>query len=131
MKIGTGCVAVALCVGMFVAGPAVHAGEVGRSVVSNAQMDAAMVAATDRETTARSGIQALLQRPEVKEMAAGYGIDLRRAEAAVGTLEGAELQALSAQAAQVDAALTGGDRTLRVSLIAALLIVIIVILLAS
>jgi hypothetical protein len=55
---------------------------------------------------------------------------LRRAEAAVGTLQGDELQSLSAQAAQVDHQLAGGDTVISISLVTLLLIVIIIILLS-
>ena len=65
----------------------------------------------------------------MRSLAEGYGLDVRRAEAAVSTLEGAELQRLSLLAADANVRLAGGDQVLRISLIAALLIVIIVILL--
>jgi hypothetical protein len=112
-------------------GPPAQAAETSASAVSVSQMDEALARNTTRDQEARGTIRSLLQRPEVRELAAGHGLDLRRAEAAVGTLEGAELQTLAAQAGQADAALVGGDRTVRIGLVAALLILIIVILLVN
>ena len=130
MRIGTGCAVIALAASVMT-GPPAQAAETSASAVSVSQMDEALARNTTRDQEARGTIRSLLQRPEVRELAAGHGLDLRRAEAAVGTLEGAELQTLAAQAGQADAALVGGDRTVRIGLVAALLILIIVILLVN
>ncbi len=99
--------------------------------VSQAQLDDALARKLHDEDAARDNIRRLLQREDVRELARGYGLDARRAEAAVGTLQGEELQRLASQAAAVDSQLAGGDElVIRMSLVAMLLIVIIVILLA-
>jgi len=74
---------------------------------------------------------ALLQRDDVRAMAQEAGLDLRRAEAALDTLEPTELQDLAQQAAAIESGLAGGDTVIRISLVALLLIIIIVILLAD
>ncbi len=119
-----------LIVGMLaLPGSLVYSADSVKSVATQADLDQAINNAVAREDAARATITTLLQRDEVKGMAAGYGLDVRRAEGAVRTLQGDELQRLSTLAASADLQLAGGDQVLRISLVAALLIVIIVILL--
>jgi hypothetical protein len=100
--------------------------------VSEAQLDQALATRLHGEDESRATIRRLLQRDDVQKLARGYGLDARRAEASVGTLRGEELQRLAAQAATVESRLAGGDElVIRMSLVAMLLIVIIVILLAQ
>jgi len=100
--------------------------------LSQVHLDQALAKKLGDEDAARDTIRRLLQREEVRKLARGYGLDARRAEAAVGTLHGAELQRLASQAAAVDSQLAGGDElVIRMSLVALLLIVIIVILLSQ
>ena len=118
-------------VGMLaLSGPLSHSADSAASLATQADLDDAIARTLVREDAARSTITGLLQRDEVRRMAQDYGLDLRRAEAAVSTLSGDELQRLSLLAADADMQLAGGDRTVHISLVAALLIVIIVILLA-
>ena len=130
MSLGIRWSTIALCASLCLVAPVAFAGDPAASAVSAEQMDEAIASKVNRDGDARASVLTLLQRPEVKAMAAGYGLDVRGAEAAVGTLEGAELETLAAHAAQADAALVGGD-TVRIGLVAALLIVIIVILVAN
>jgi CHASE3 domain sensor protein len=103
-----------------------------QGVVGTADLDRALRARVDAETTARDAIKDLLARDEVREVAGRAGLDLKRANAAVDTLQGAELQEMSARAAAADAALAGGKNiTITISVVALLLIIIIVILLAK
>jgi hypothetical protein len=119
-------------VGMLVlSGPLAHSADAGASLATQADLDSAIAKALVQEDAARSTITALLQRDEVQKLAEGYGLDVRRAEAAVGTLQGDELQRLSLLAADANAQLAGGDQVVRISLVALLLIVIIVILVAK
>jgi hypothetical protein len=118
-------------VGMFVlSGPLAHSADNVASLATQADLDNAMAKTLGQEQAARSAIITLLQRDDVRSMAQGFGLDVRRAEAAVSTLQGNELQRLSLLAADADAQLAGGDKTITISLVALLLIVIIVILLA-
>jgi hypothetical protein len=100
-------------------------------LATQADLERALAASLSREDAARTTITHLLQRPDVRSLAEGHGLDVRRAEAAVATLGGDELQRLALLAANADQQLAGGDRVLRISLVAALLIVIIVILIAK
>ena len=117
-------------VGMLVlSGPLAHSADSVPSLATQADLDNAIAKTIGQEDAARSAITTLLQRDEVRSLAAGYGLDVRRAEAAVSTLQGDELQRLSLLAADAEVQLAGGDQVLRISLVALLLIVIIVILL--
>ena len=116
-------------VGMLaLSGPLAHSADQGPSLATAADLDHAVTKALVQEDAARSTITTLLQRDEVRSMAEGYGLAVRRAAAAVSTLQGDELQRLSQLAANADVQLAGGDQVLRISLVALLLIVIIVIL---
>ena len=87
--------------------PAVHAQTshaAPQSALDAAVQEHAADAASDRETVAR-----LLQRPEVQAIAGDLGLDLRRAESAVATLDGQQLTELAAQARQAEQALAGGQ----------------------
>ena len=100
--------------------------------VNQAQLDQAVAAKLRSDDAARDSIRSLLRRDDVRKLARGYGLDTRRAEAAVGTLAGDELQRVASQAAVVQSELAGGDElVIRMSMVALLLIVIIVILLAQ
>lgn len=82
--------------------------------------------AADRETVVR-----LLARPEVQAIAEDLGIDLRRAERAVTTLDAATLAAIASRAQQAEQALAGGQSTITLSttmIIIALLLLIVLIL---
>jgi hypothetical protein len=99
------------------------------SLATQADLDNAIAKTLGQEDAARRTITTLLQREDVRSMAGSYGLDVRRAEAAVSTLQGEELQRLSLLAANADAQLAGGTQTITISLVALLLIVIIIILL--
>ena len=98
---------VVLMVSLVAVIPPVHAQTshaAPQSALDAAVQDHAADAAADRETVAR-----LLQRPEVQAIAGDLGIDLRRAESAVATLDGPQLTELAAQARQAEQALAGGQ----------------------
>jgi len=118
-------------VGMLVLpGPLAHSADSVASLATQADLDNAIAKTLGQEDAARSTITTLLRRDEVRSMAESYGLDVRRAEAAVSTLQGDELQRLSLLAADADVQLAGGAQTITISLVALLLIVIIVILIA-
>jgi len=100
------------------------------SVVSAADLDRALAARGTGEDDARQLLRDLLARPDVAELAADMGLELQRAQDAVQTLEGEQLQELAAQARHVQGDLAGGQ-TITISLVTLLLIIIIVILLAD
>jgi hypothetical protein len=81
--------------------------------------------AADREAVLR-----LLARPEVQAIAGDVGIDLRRVESAVGTLEGSQLAEVAAQARESEHALAGGQSRISISttmIIIALLVIILIV----
>jgi hypothetical protein len=119
-------------VGAFVlSGPLARGADSVVGLATQADLDDAVAKTLAQEDAARNTITTLLQRDEVRSLAEGYGLDVRRAEAAVSTLEGTELQRLSLLAADANVQLAGGDTVIRIGLVAALLIVIIVILLVN
>jgi len=119
-------------VGMFaLSGPLAHSADRVMSLTTQAELDNVIAKKLAQEDAARNTITTLLQRDDVRGMAKGYGLDVRRAEAAVSTLQGDELQRLSLLAANANAQLAGGDTVITISLVSALLIVIIIILLVS
>lgn len=101
------------------------------AVVDRSAIDQALAARTQTDEAARASIRDLLRRDEVRAMAGEMGLDLRGAESAVASLEGAELQTAALQAtAAGDLLIGGGNGTIQISLVSLLLIIIIVILLA-
>lgn len=117
-------------VGMLVlSSPLAYGADSAASLATQADLDNAIVKTLGQEDAARSTITTLLQREDVRSLAASHGLDVRRAEAAVSTLQGDELQRLSLLAADANAQLAGGYQTFTISLVSLLLIVIIVILL--
>jgi hypothetical protein len=116
-------------VGMLVlSGPLAHSSDSVVSLATEVDLDNAIAKTLDREAAARGTITALLQRDDVRKIAEGRGLDLRRAETAVATVQGDDLERLSLLAADANAKLAGGDQVVSISLVTLLLIVIIVIL---
>jgi hypothetical protein len=109
--------------------PAAHAA--AARIATQADLDGAIAKSLNDDAAARESIKSLLQRDDVRRLAQAQGLDVRRAEAAVGTLEGQELRDLSNLAAHAQTTLAGGDEVIRISLVALLLIIIIVILIAD
>ena len=123
--------AVALAGLVAVASPNARSADTQAGAVTQSQLDQAVAAKLRSDDAARDSIRSLLRRDDVRKLAQGYGLDARRAEAAVGMLSGEELQRVSAHAAVAQSALAGGDElVIRMSLVALLLIVIIVLLVA-
>lgn len=63
----------------------------------------------EAERQNREEIRQALQRAEVREVASRVGLDLKRAEAAVATLDGAELGKLAEQAREINNELAGAQ----------------------
>lgn len=101
------------------------------TVVDRSAVDQAVGEKVQSDESARDAIRTLLGRDDVKAMAEGMGLDVRRASNAVSSLEGADLQRMTARATAANEVLAGGATTITISLVAVLLIVIIVILLVS
>ncbi|MET0212629.1 MAG: hypothetical protein ABW292_06485 [Vicinamibacterales bacterium] len=95
------------------------------SALESAVQEHVVSGAADREAVLR-----LLARPEVQAIAGDVGIDLRRVERAVGTLEGSQLAEVAAQARESEHALAGGQSRISISttmIIIALLVIILIV----
>ena len=96
-----------------------------QSAIDAALQQHAASAQGDREAVLR-----VLQHSEVARLAGQLGLDLKRAESAIATLEGQELTDLAARARGVDRALAGGQRSITITttmIIIGLLILILLI----
>jgi len=76
----------------------------------------------------RAAVRDALARPEVREIAARVGLDLARANAAVDTMTGADLERAASTARQVNDSLVGGASTIVISTTTILLVLLIIIL---
>jgi hypothetical protein len=97
-----------------------------QSAIDAALQEHAVSAQTDREAVLR-----VLRHSEVARLASQIGLDLKRAESAITTLDGQELADLAARAREVDQALAGGQRTITITttmiIIALLLLILLII----
>lgn len=101
------------------------------AVVDQAMLDRSIAAHVQRADTDRRAIRRLLDRQEVRHTAALAGIDVKRAEAAVGTLDGTELHEIAEQARALDDSLAGGASvTISTTVIIIALLVLILIIVA-
>jgi len=123
-------VAALLLIPMFLASSPALAQEV--RVVDSTAMDRALAGKADSERVQRDVVRRVLDRDDVRRMAARMGLRVADAATAVATLSGAELDTLADHAGAVEtAALAGGANTIVISITTLLLIIIIVILLAK
>jgi hypothetical protein len=101
-------------------------------VTDRASLDRAVAERGRTSSTERESIQRLLDRPEVRDVAERYNLDISRVQAGAATLHGPDLERVAAQARAVESAFVAGD-TITITtttLIILLLLVIIVILIA-
>jgi hypothetical protein len=121
------CALLAVVLSVLVAAPRVSAQVhvAGQQVLDAAVQQHVRAADQDRET-----VQQFLHRSDVRAMAGKYGIDLRRAESTVATMNAADLASVAAQAREADRALAGGASTVTISttaIIIGLLLLILII----
>ena len=93
-------------------------------------LDAAVQEHVAASTADREAVLRLLERPEIQAIAGDIGLDLRRAQGAIATLEGSQLADLAAQARQVERTLAGGQSKITISttaIIIGLLVLILII----
>jgi hypothetical protein len=95
-------------------------------------IDRALASRAAQVAAERAAIRRVLDRAEVREVAARSGIDLERVRAGVALLDGQDLQKAADQARTVDAALAGGASsvTLSTTMIIIILLVVILIIVA-
>jgi hypothetical protein len=98
-------------------------------VVDSRALDLALTARAAETSAKRDAIRTAFQQPDVQRVATALGVDIARAEAAVGTLAGGDLDRVASQAQAVNDEIAGGQ-TVRLNLlwiIIALLIVILIV----
>ncbi len=102
-----------------------------RHVVDPTSMRQAIAqqALTDQQN--RAAVLGVLQHSQVRDLADSLGLSVTRAEAAVSTLDSAELASLAGQARAAEAQLAGGSGTIIIGTTTLLLLIIIVILVSN
>jgi hypothetical protein len=121
----------AVCLAVLLMAPTVGAQE---HVISKSALDKAVQERVSQEQADREAILSLLQRSEVRDIAAKAGLSLDKAQTAVSTLQGKDLQQVAQQARQVENDLAGGSTTVVIStttIIIVLLIVILIVVIAK
>ena len=121
----------AVCLAVLLMAPTVGAQE---HVISKSALDKAVQERVNQDLADREAILSLLQRSEVRDIAAKAGLSLDKAQAAVSTLQGKDLQQAAQQARQVENDLAGGATTVVIStttIIIVLLIVILIVVIAK
>jgi hypothetical protein len=118
----------AVCLAVVFMAPALHAQD---HVVGKSTLDKAVHERVAREQADREAITSLLQREEVRQVAARTGISLETAEAAVATLHGADLAEIAAQARAVENDLAGGQSAVVISTTTIIIILLLVLLILA
>jgi hypothetical protein len=85
------------------------------TVADQAALEQAVAAHVREADADRRAIRRMLERHQVREIASRAGIDIKRAEAAVATLDGAELHEIADQARAVNESLAGGQSKITLS----------------
>ncbi len=102
-----------------------------RHVVDSSSLRQAVAGKVHTDAQNRAAVRSVLQQTEVRQMAERLGLNLVTADAAVGTMNSADLARVATSAREADAALAGGANTLIISTTTLLLILIIVLLVAD
>ena len=103
------------------------------TVVSGAELDAALGARASAVDADRAAVQRVLEKPAVAAVAHQMGMDVNEAKSAAAALEGEQLTRAAALSADIEQALAGGA-TLTIpttTIIIVLLLVIVVVLIAD
>jgi hypothetical protein len=99
-------------------------------VAGQASLDQAIADHVQQTDSDREAIRRALASEPVRKLAGDIGLDLKGAEAAVATMDDAELGTIAAQARTVNDALAGGQSSITISttlIIIGLLILILII----
>jgi hypothetical protein len=84
-------------------------------VADQATLDQVVADHVRQKADDRDTIRRVLEIQQVREVAEGAGLDLRRAETVVAALDDAEVALIAAQARAVNDALAGGQSTVTIS----------------
>ena len=98
-------------------------------VIGKSALDQAVQQRVSRDQADREAILSVLQRAEVRAVAARAGLSVEKAQAAVSALQGEDLQQAAAQARQVQDNLAGGASTVVISTTTIIIILLLVIIL--
>ena len=121
----------AVCLALLVMAPAASAQD---HVISRAALDKAVQQRVNQEQADRNVILSLLQRQDVRDIAAHAGLSIETAQTAVTMLHGKDLQQAAEQARQAQDGLAGGASTVTIStttIIIVLLIIILIVVIAD
>jgi hypothetical protein len=97
-------------------------------VIAKSALAEAVQERVSQDRADRDAILSLLQRAEVRQIAAQAGVSVEKAQAAVSTLQGQDLRDLASQARQVNNDLAGGASTVVISTTTIIIVLLIVIL---
>jgi branched-subunit amino acid ABC-type transport system permease component len=98
-------------------------------IVDPGQLAAAVAGRVATQDADRAAIRDMLARPEVRDLATEWGLDMTRLTGAVDMLSGADLERAAASARQVDQQLVGGASTITLSTTTIIIILLVLILL--
>jgi len=115
----------AVCLALLIMAPAVGAQD---HVIGKAALDQAVQQRVTQDQADREAIQSLLQRQDVRDIAAKAGLSIDKAQTAVTMLHGKDLQDAAQQARQVQDTLAGGASTIVISTTTIIIILLLVIL---
>ncbi len=118
----------AVCLAVLFMAPAANA---QNHVIGKSALDKAVQERVSRDQADRDAITVLLQRAEVRDVAAKAGISLEKAQAAVATLEGQDLRDVASHARQVQNDLAGGASTVVISTTTIIIVLLLVILIVA
>ncbi|CAN5535832.1 hypothetical protein BH23ACI1_BH23ACI1_28640 [soil metagenome] len=118
----------AVCLAVLFMASAVNAQD---SVVGKSALDKAVQERVAQEQADRNAIASLLQRAEVRQVAARTGISLETAKAAVATLHGSDLEEIASQARSVENGLAGGASTVVISTTTIIIVLLLVLLIIA
>ena len=118
----------AVCLAVLFMAPAANA---QNHVIGKSALDQAVQQRVSRDQADREAITSLLQRAEVREIAAKAGISLETAQTAVSTLQGDDLRQVASQARQVQNDLAGGASTVVISTTTIIIVLLLVILIVA
>lgn len=100
-------------------------------VINKSALDQAVQQRVSQDQADRAAIRSLLQRAEVKDVAAKAGLSLEKAEAAIGSLQGDDLRELAGQARSADQQLAGGASTIVISTTTIIIILLVILLIVA
>jgi hypothetical protein len=115
----------AVCLALLIMAPAAGAQD---HVIGRAALDQAVQQRVTQDQADRDAIMSLLQRQDVRDIAAKAGLSVEKAQTAVTMLHGKDLQGAAEQARQVQDTLAGGASTIVISTTTIIIILLLVIL---